>query len=157
MGAGVVEVRIAEAERYLLLLERNCGSEWLLLRDDALARSDLALALSLIHPEVWNQNAHPRNVQGPRAFMTNNMYGTRMCDAKRYWGVECTVDTEIDGVAADHSWPYGLGGPTTTGNIRWLCTRHNQMKSVDIHLYPWEQEWPEWLMPQLERVRAHVN
>lgn len=152
IGAKILEQRIATAEHYFDLLDLGLLQDWELYRADAGARRDVALGLALLHPEHWADGVGQDEVQGPRAFRTAEIFATRVCGAADYWGVTCRTDTRSEGAVADHSWPYALGGPTTVGNIVWLCRRHNASKGVDVHLYPWEFGWPEWLSFQLDRI-----
>jgi HNH endonuclease len=145
--------RITEAERYLALVQEDYRGKWELSRHDAEACADVALAFALIHPDNWPGRGDQQRIQGSRAFKTKVIYGTRLCNAVKYWGVTCTADTSTEGAIADHVWPYSLGGPTEVANIMWLCRRHNQIKGADIHFYPWELGWPDWLSVQLEKVR----
>lgn len=152
LDAKILSERIATAEHYLDVLDTELLQDWDLHRADAEARRDLPLGLALLHPDLWADGARRDAVQGPRAFRTAQIYVTRVCGAADYWGVACRTDTRAGGAVADHAWPYGLGGPTVVGNIVWLCRRHNASKGVDVHLYPWEFGWPDWLSPQLDRV-----
>ena len=154
----IILYRISEAERYLEQLESNgrIATDWLLYRADAEARRDLVSALTLIYSHNWPVPALRQNVQGPRAFRTPIIHATRMCSASEYWGVPCKSDTRSEGAVADHAWPYSLGGPTVPGNIAWLCPRHNRIKGMDIHFYPWELGWPDWLPPHLDLLAALV-
>lgn len=156
-GRGIIEARIAEAERYLILLDRDYSSDWELYQSDAESKQDVAEALALIHPAQWEHLAKQKVVQGERTFKVPLLQSTRLCAAKDYWGVECKTDTRREGVHADHAWPYAFGGPTEVGNIVWLCPRHNRCKGSDIHFYPWEEGWPTWLSSQLERVARVVR
>jgi hypothetical protein len=74
------------------------------------------------------------------------------CDAHLLWGYECTFprgETE-----ADHLFPRWLGGPTEPTNRLVLCKTHNRSKAGDIHLYPWEDDLPEWLLPRIGKIGA---
>lgn len=152
LDAKILADRIGTAEQYLDVLDTDLLRDWPLHRVDAEARRDVPLGLALIHPEHWSGVVRRDAVQGPRAFRTAEIFATRVCGAADYWGVACRTDTRTEGAAADHAWPYALGGPTIVGNIVWLCRRHNASKGVDVHLYPWEFGWPEWLSAQLDRV-----
>jgi hypothetical protein len=157
LDAQVLWNRIVTSEHYLDLVDQGFGQDWELNRADAEARQDLAMAFALIHPDNWSAHDTRRDaVQGPRGFRTAEIHATRVCSAADYWGIACRTDTLTQGAVADHAWPYGLGGPTVVGNIVWLCRRHNASKGVDIHLYPWEFGWPEWLSTHLDRVQRVV-
>jgi len=153
LDASILVHRIQTAEDYLQLLRVDrSGVRWELERDDSIARNDLPLALALIHPENWPPQIARDKMLGPRMFRTAELFLTRMCSAAEYWGVACNSDTLAEGAVADHCWPYSLGGPTEVSNIRWLCRTHNAAKTADVHLFPWEDFWPDWLGNQLDRV-----
>lgn len=150
----VIRTRIATAEHYLALVDSDLDSTWNDLSTEALIRQDLPLALALCHPQHWEHHIRFEALLGPRSFRTPTLSGTRLCSAADYWGVDCgTLKRRQVDIVADHAWPYSLGGPTHVANIRWLCRRHNAAKSSDIHFYPWEGLWPEWLCGLLERIR----
>jgi hypothetical protein len=152
LDAAIVLQRIVTAEHYLDLVDHGVAGDWALRRADAEARQDIPMALALIHPNNWAEHSRRDAIQGPRAFRTAEIFGTRICSAADYWGIACRTDTMVEGAVADHAWPYGLGGPTTVANIAWMCRRHNASKGIDIHLYPWEFGWPDWLTDHLNRV-----
>lgn len=153
LSADIVTSRIITAERYLEIVDGELPGEWSDLREYAVARKDLPIALALVHPQCWEEIATSTQVLGQRAFHIAPLLGTRFCGAADYWGVPCrTRDDPTAEVVADHAWPYSLGGPTIAANIRWLCRRHNAAKSSDVHLYPWEGLWPTWLNDVLNRI-----
>lgn len=153
LDAEVIRDRIEAAERYLELIDIGIGGSWHDARRQALVSGDLVMAMSLLHPEHWRDQRTERKILGPREFRTPVLLGTRYCAAADYWGVECATlrRGEVE-IVADHAWPYSLGGPTEVGNIRWLCRRHNAAKSSDVHLFPWESLWPDWLNRQLDKL-----
>lgn len=149
----VIRRRIGTAERYLTLIDEGYAGSWHDARLKALASSDLVQAMSLLHPHHWEGFKPVKAVLGQREFRVPNLRGTRYCSAADYWGVECASRGRGDAeIVADHAWPYSLGGPTVVANIRWLCRRHNAVKSADVHLYPWEGLWPDWLNSQLAKL-----
>jgi len=152
-----IKRRIVTAERYLALIDEGRAGTWHEAKLEALASSDLVLAMTLVHPQFWSDWKKSTEVLGPREFRVPNLVGTRYCAAADYWGVECASQRRLDAeIVADHAWPYSLGGPTVVGNIRWLCRRHNSVKSSDVHLYPWEGLWPDWLNEQLAKLAAFI-
>jgi len=155
--AEVIRQRIVEGERYLALIDEGLSGSWHDARRQALTSGDLVLALSLVHPEHWKDFRTAQQMLGPREFRTFNMAGTRWCAAADYWGIECSTRRRSDvAIVADHSWPYSLGGPTVVGNIRWLCRRHNAVKSADVHLFPWDGLWPDWLNSHLDTLGRFI-
>lgn len=153
LDAKGIQRRIVTGERYLELIEDGHVGTWHDARLDALASNDLVLAMSLVHPHHWSDTKKVSEVLGQREFRVPNLVGTRYCAAADFWGVDCASRRRVDAeIVADHAWPYSLGGPTVVGNIRWLCRRHNAVKSSDVHLYPWEDLWPDWLNQQLFKL-----
>ena len=145
--------RIKTGEEYLRIIDEPLPAPWTELRAEAMIQRNLPMALSLVHPQHWEEFANVQEVLGPRAFRAPTLRGTQYCSAEDYWGVRCTTpNTRRAQIVADHSWPYSFGGPTHVANIRWLCRRHNAVKSSDIHLYPWEGLWPDWLAITLDKV-----
>jgi hypothetical protein len=149
----LLAARMRTAEQYLSIIDEPLAGDWHDLRAEALIRRDLPLALALVHPQHWEEAASFDAVLGPRAFRTPVLRGTQYCSAEDYWGIRCAPrDARNVEIVGDHAWPYSLGGPTHVANIRWLCRRHNAAKSSDVHLYPWEGLWPEWLTGVLDRI-----
>lgn len=144
--------RIRTAENYLSILDSKLEHNWRELRAEAVIRRDLPIAFALVHPQHWEDYGRAEQVLGPRTFRAPILTGTRYCSAADYWGVQCAARNNPIEIVADHAWPYSLGGPTHIANIRWLCRRHNAGKSSDVHLYPWEGLWPDWIDGQLEKV-----
>lgn len=157
LTAGVIRQRIQTAERYLELIDAGFVGSWHDAYRDVLVSGDLVLGLALIHPEYWSGSAAERALLGPREFRVPTLRGTRNCASADYWGAPCpSAGREDVEIVADHAWPFSLGGPTVVGNIRWLCRRHNAVKSSDVHLYPWEGLWPGWLSDHLRKVARAV-
>lgn len=156
--ADIFVTRIGMAERYLSIIDSDLHHSWQELRQNALICRDLPAALALVHPQHWEGQTTPDRMLGPRAFRTPTLNGTRYCAAADYWGIQCpTRGNRNVAIVADHAWPYSLGGPTHVANIRWLCRRHNAVKSSDVHLYPWEGLWPDWLnelLGKVDRIRT---
>lgn len=157
LAAGAIRKRIETAERYLELIDMGFAGSWHDAYRDVLVSGDLVLGLALVHPEHWTDYAAEHAILGPRKFRAPTLTGTRNCAASEYWGVQCpsTGRGSVE-IVADHAWPFSLGGPTVVGNIRWLCRRHNAVKSSDVHFYPWEGLWPGWLSDQLGKVARAV-
>lgn len=151
LDADILRTRFEAAERYLELVDDGLYGSWHEAVQQALDCRSLVSALSLVHPQHWRDWKTDEEVLGPRRFKVSALPRIRHCAAIEYWGVECTL-ARRSGVTihADHAWPYSLGGRTHVGNIRWLCQRHNAAKSSDVHLYPWEGPWPDWLGDELE-------
>lgn len=148
----VIQKRIMAAEGYLQCLDSSLESDWLPQYDSFLARNrPLNLGLALIHAGHYEEYADRFEIQGRRAFDIEVAQATARCNAALIWGVNCS--NSIDGtLCGDHLFPYALGGPTLASNKMLLCSRHNRMKSVDIHMYPWELGEPKWLMGLLQQI-----
>jgi hypothetical protein len=93
-------------------------------------------------------------IQGPRSFEAAPLLEGAPCEAERIWGYRCDLPLEY-ARQQDHLFPYALGGPTEARNRLTLCSWHNQVKFVDIHLFPWEEGEPLWLDPLLDRLHAY--
>lgn len=90
-----------------------------------------------------NKQEKIKKIQGRRIFKDIN-FGPIKCESKFFWGYECPFDDENKVI--DHSFPYSLGGPTNNAfNRRVLCKWHNSVKSNDIHNYPWEKLFKDYL------------
>jgi len=107
-------------------------------------------AMALLHPWHFEEIPEILNLRGARSFSQDIMRGIGECNSEYIWGYKCPFESEI--LAADHLFPYSLGGCTITENKIYLCRFHNQMKSNDIHLFPWERNTPSWVQAYLERV-----
>jgi len=151
------ERRVACAES--LLRERNGAAErgwptqeWLR-RREALARSaaggdSLAVESLLLVRREWLRAARPDAV--PDAELA--LYGedtfspllfVELCESARLWGYTCPfVRPEY---RADHMFPKALGGPTESRNRLTLCEWHNTAKSMDVHIFPFEEGTPAWV------------
>lgn len=104
-------------------------------------------------------------IQGPRTFTGKVQLPS--CQAIDIWGYDCPFD-QAD-LVNDHLFPYSLGGVTSDAyNLRVLCHWHNQIKSSDIHVYPWEKLFNEyahyqktdqkhWIDEQIEKIMFHFN
>jgi hypothetical protein len=105
-------------------------------------------SMVLLHP--W----HYEGVRGTSDPRGNRRFGAEVgqrlrCDAPTFWGMECAFGYPP---VADHVFPYSLGGPTVGGNRAVLCQIHNQMKSNDLHVFPWERPTPAWVPDTIERI-----
>ena len=78
------------------------------------------------------------------------------CRSMLLWGYECPFE-DINQLAADHCFPYSLGGPTLATNKIYLCKWHNQIKAGDIHIFPWELGEPQWLLPMIDRIKRLLS
>jgi hypothetical protein len=52
--------------------------------------------------------------------------------------------------SCDHLFPRALGGPTDARNRLTLCDWHNTAKSMDVHIFPWEEGLPPWVLDVLQ-------
>lgn len=148
--------RAREYVEFLAETTRN-NSDWLeLLNLFEKGRLSLPQSLVLIHP-LWYVDSNRRGpcpVRGPRSFdliQTPAAY----CQAHLYWGYEC-VDSCEEGLVRDHYFPYNLGGPTSSENMRWLCSTHNEMKGSDVHVLDLTQENFSWLERAILTVKDHI-
>jgi hypothetical protein len=145
---GILEIRIDLGRKYLEKLSQLPSRDWLQEYELYLANAlSLPEALALAHPENYDLNSLSNVIRGPRQF--DPEIGRERCRAEVIWLYNC----EVQASAADHVFPYSLGGPTVGSNKLLLCRRHNEMKANDIHLYPWEKGEPEWLTHCLRAIR----
>jgi hypothetical protein len=143
--------RIAHARRYIEALEWSQGVRWPEEYQRYVAGNlEVEEAVALAHPMHYGPNS-PERVRGQRSFGGEPGLSARPCGAERLWGYTCPRIHE-SALAADHLFPYALGGPTLGTNKLYLCSFHNQVKTSDIHLYPWEEGEPPWLAATLKLV-----
>lgn len=131
---------------FALALERD----WF----DMAASPDLTLprALLLCHRMWLRDEADVDRRLGLGSFPRTRTTG--QCQATVLWGYECHLEFPLQ---QDHLFPAALGGPAVNTNHVWLCSLHNGWKGADLTAYPWERGWPDWLSPQLERMRDIVH
>lgn len=84
------------------------------------------------------------------------------CESNLIYGIDCSIHknslpARIHKIEFDHVFPFSLGGPTIEQNRMTLCKYHNQNKSNDIHLYPWEAGEPKWLRDQINKIAKFYN
>lgn len=147
--------RIECAKEYLLKLEISLESDWTKLYSRAMKENDLIMKLALIHPEHFvnagiDEKQYKEIVQGKRSFGPN--FRTSNCESELIWGYSCNLNDDIE---QDHLFPYSLGGKTIPANRVFLCKYHNQVKSSDIHNFPWEnlrERVEPWLDEQLGKA-----
>jgi hypothetical protein len=80
---------------------------------------------------------------------------TEACESPRLWGYDCPFADAPK--AADHLFPKSLGGPTDTANRLTLCQWHNTAKSMDVHIFPWEEGVPDWVPSLLRTLAAWIE
>jgi hypothetical protein len=152
MDISILQGRIDTACAYVNAVENSLQSNWLqryeLYRQGRLSLPD---AIALVHPYHYEHLDSGLTVRGPRTFASEVGIEGIKCKADILWGYECSRVLEVN-IAADHLFPYSLGGPTLGSNKLYLCALHNQMKSSDIHLYPWEKGEPVWLSDRLATI-----
>jgi len=88
-------------------------------------------AMVLLHPWLFDMYPATLELRGSRNFSRNELKAIDKCAAEHLWGYSCSY--EHYELAADHVFPYSLGGVSTTENMLYLCKFHNAMKSNDIH------------------------
>jgi hypothetical protein len=154
MDAFTLDSRLKVAQAYFVALELSFFTPWKQQHASYLA-GHLALpeAMALLHPDHYAAWDYTDRIRGGRVFKPEaSQYGLQ-CGASHIWGYQCSRND----LAADHVFPYSLGGPTTSTNKLLLCTRHNTAKSSDIHFYPWEQGEPPWLESTLGNIAIVVS
>lgn len=148
--------RALAAKNYLVVLEWSFGIDWFDALKVAREQGNWIRLLALAHPEHYGGAVGEVRVcpiRGERSFrMEAGMQG-RQCSSPLLWGYDCPLHA-VDGLAADHLFPYSLGGPTVAENKIYLCSRHNAVKGADIHIYPWERGEPPWLQAVIQRISA---
>jgi hypothetical protein len=151
--AALFAERIDTCREYLAALKEleDCdwGHEYALHKG---GNKSLVEAMALIHPSHYEGRILADDVRGDRTFPPLRSSAGVRCGADVVWGYSCA---ETQGFAADHLFPYSLGGPTESTNRVTLCTFHNQLKGNDVHAYPWERGTPGWLDALLDRI-SHV-
>jgi hypothetical protein len=153
VAEAILSFRIGMARSYIEALDFLSTLDWIGAHDRYLARSlPYPSAMALLHP--WNYEGCPVafDPRGPRTFGIEPGQGSAGCAAVLLWGYACPRSAD-PGVTADHLFPYALGGATVPENKYLLCRLHNQMKSCDVHLFPWEHEEPPWVALVLSRIR----
>jgi hypothetical protein len=153
MDVQILAARINACRSYLEALERSFQSNWLASHDLYTARKlSLFDSFALAHPAHYEGLDTRGTVRGPRPFGEEVAIGSLQCRSEQFWGYPCS-QSGVQHLVADHFFPYSLGGPTVVSNKVYLCKLHNQMKSNDVHLYPWELGEPQWLSACLEAIR----
>jgi hypothetical protein len=165
-GALPFEMRVAAARELLERREQAASHGWrpeewrerarrLVL--SSTDRGDLEVmveALTLVGREWLRASPSPPEaevaVYGDRTFVP--ILAPGRCQSGRLWGYTCPF---VEGAPSyDHLFPAALGGPTEASNLLVLCERHNLMKSMDVHVFPWEEGLPSWVdrvLQSLER------
>jgi len=152
MDINILQRRIDTASAYIDAVEQSFQNNWLE-QYESYRRGKLSLpeAAALAHAYHYEHLDLTSTVRGPRTFAKEVGMEWIKCRAEFIWRYTCGRTLEI-GIAADHLFPYSLGGPTLGSNKIYLCALHNQMKSNDVHLYPWEIGEPIWLKDCLEAI-----
>jgi hypothetical protein len=78
-----------------------------------------------------------------------------VCESLRLWGYQCPFVTAA--MAADHLFPRALGGITDPRNRLTLCTWHNTAKSMDVHVFPWEEGVPQWVPQTISALAPWIQ
>jgi hypothetical protein len=145
MDIEILQRRINTACAYVSALENSFQNNWLEQYELYLqGKLRLPEIVALVHAHHYEHLDLNSIVRGPRHFAKEVGMDNVKCRAEVLWGYTCGRTLEI-AIAADHLFPYSLGGPTLGSNKIHLCALHNQMKSNDVHLYPWEIGEPVWL------------
>lgn len=150
------EYRIQCTQKYLSFLEDSLALNWekqyFLYQSKQLS---LPYAFVLVHP--WHcellTSQDIKTIYGARTFQKEVGLTGMQCLSETIWGYKCSHSRQSKSIVqADHLFPYSLGGPTISSNKIYLCKFHNQMKSNDIHFYPWERGEPAWLATHLQEI-----
>lgn len=151
-----LELRIRRGAEFLAAVAEPAWGDWpsgyARYRADELS---LIEAMSLAHPRWRPPEVSADEIQGPRQFEADPLLEGLPCEAARIWGYRCDLPSSHYVRQQDHLFPYAMGGPTEAANRLILCAWHNQLKFVDVHLFPWEEVEPDWLRPLLGRLHAH--
>jgi hypothetical protein len=150
------ETRISLARDYLEALARTFQSDWLdLYQQYKEGQLPLTDAMALAHPENYPELHDGIDIRGERAFPPlRHPHGLR-CESALIWGYTCGLDP-AGALAADHLFPWAMGGPTVATNQVMLCRYHNLVKTSDVHVYPWERGEPQWLREVVDTLaRRH--
>lgn len=113
--------------------------------------------LVLIHPHWYGRELGASSeacpFRGKRSFSLSAPRGVT-CQSRELWGYDCPF--RVENLAADHRFPFSLGGPTRSTNLIWLCEVHNSAKAADWHLdEPRAGDLP-WFSDVLGMVRRHL-
>jgi len=154
MEEGILTSRIGRSREYFEYLPSALTTNWHELYA-LYQRGQLPLphVMTLLHPDNYRHNI--KNILGDRAFPLEAGMQSQRCGALDVWGYVCPI-VQDRRLAADHEFPYSLGGPTVSTNKRFLCPLHNQMKSNDVHFFPWEKPEPEWVSDTLLRIKRYI-
>jgi hypothetical protein len=148
-----ISYRIDIASRYLAFLSCSLSNwNW---EQVELNEQDWVKRMVLIHPAHYENficSDLPCPIRGKRVFDLDS--GTQICASKKIWGYDCSCSQiRISKYAADHIFPYSFGGPTISENKLYLCELHNEMKSSDVHLFPWHLNEPPWLPSLISKIK----
>lgn len=147
----MIDQRVENGRLYLESLESSERWNWEEKYAQFRAGSlDVAATMALVHPMHYGE-FDTDAVRGPRLFRPEAAMTTLSCGAQSLWGYRCSRAVS-EGIAADHLFPYGRGGPTLGSNKLYLCPVHNALKAGDVHLFPWERGVPDWVADVLFRI-----
>lgn len=160
MDAQLILARIASAKEYLSALQESLSADWFAwLAEFNAGKLSLPRALVLVHPDHYAELDLGNTIRGPRQFVEEVGVSSVGCAVNVFWGYPCT-SSKVGTVVGDHLFPYSLGGPTVATNKIHLCALHNQMKSNDVHVFPWEAPAPTWLpncLDSIRRLKVHAQ
>lgn len=164
VNGATLEIRRDSACEYLTALASSFKIPWIDSLNQARSPDRWITRMALVHPEHYEGSVRYLRdlsvtcdcpVRGPRSFAKEIGLNSMPCASNRIWGYPCPIH-DTGSLAADHLFPYSLGGPTSAGNKIYLCHWHNQIKAADIHIFPWEKGPPEWLDDVLKRVEMII-
>ena len=165
--------RIDIANRYLTFFDKREEYDWMDLYNKYKKREiDNYESMILVHPKFFcrfieDYDDHEEKILKELTIHeTNNFKDIRQeryrsCQSNLIWGYNCPINHFDDSqIQFDHFFPRSFGGPTDEGELNkiLLCKFHNRdLKGADIHLYPWEEEIPEWFNNQVRKVYKLID
>jgi len=145
-------------QQFNYLMDLNLDSKQIIvdLCEFSINNNDLPTCLAIIYPNYpWRISLQiHEDIRGERTFRKNTLPTQRqICEIHLAWGYQCPNQSP-EKIHYDHFWPYGLGGSTDSDNLIGLCDRHNQLKGIDYHWYPFETttQIPTWIKNQLDSI-----
>lgn len=158
MNPDILQFRYNSARIFLSTLVKYSKLEWTELYEMYLSGElKLEELMCLVHPVHFRDRVSQNVIQGVRKFASESCLSTMQCQSSKIWGYACESVNDGNQLVADHYYPYSLGGPTTAANKLYLCRFHNELKTCDIHIFPWENGEPSWLRSQIDRINYLQN
>jgi hypothetical protein len=151
--------RLQEARDFLRILHQTFEMEWRELFPLASSHENWFFRMAAIHPKHYQDYIQITGencpIRGQRRMTVDGGVIGEGCRCDVLWGYCC--DFGRSALHADHLFPYSFGGPSNGQNKVFLCEFHNRAKGSDIHLFPWENGEPGWLLPLLKRIDSNLR